>query len=610
MRKNYFKWPAILLFLTLFGCTVEKPEDASDAKASDAWIKSSLKKASKTPNADARIHALIGAYTDALQLQVLEAGAHTTQLNAIPAQVYALSMQAGNLDTFKWAIDQGATVDTSYFELLKFWKLGTDWSSYIVGEYPEVALPIFMSQAADTYNVKFFDEHIAAFKATGFKVKSPLEATEFNVRFCHFIAEEIDEALQDKNRERIEFLIDHMPDFPSVVFIDRKTKESMQTLGDYIFDELNDEALACKLVALGYDYNRVDLDQTGFSDAFTDILRKNPDYAIRFLKLEKWEGALSESVADFLFTLPNNALGKMHTLYIDETIQAAMKTGNSESAMRFIRLRAEQNPFNQGAYTELLNWALEYGDETVFDYVMENCEEMNLFSIDLALLAKNQKLFMQYAPQIMSKIYYSMDTHPRSDGTTLGQIDKVFACENEKAGLFIVHKYNLSRSWEKATKGRTLLMDVCHAGNLEAARYLIERRGADLHTETGYSELEISMFGRTRPTEGRLSPIFFAAKSGNSKLLQYLASKGADVNARSNFGTTPLMHAVSAGHLEASKTLIALGAFVNTEMDPRFNNTDLREVGSFDEISTAYRRAQTSGNTALLEVLKKAGARP
>ncbi|MEA2067598.1 MAG: ankyrin repeat domain-containing protein, partial [Verrucomicrobiota bacterium] len=394
------------------------------------------------------------------------------------------------------------------------------------------------------------------------------------------------------------------------VYIDWKTKDCMRALGDHVFQKKADEVLACKLVELGYEYNRIDLADTPFGNAFTDALRANPDYAIRALKLDKWTDTLSDANAAFLLTLPGKALDSLHKLYVDEAIESCMENGHSAGALRFIQLRAERNPLNRGDYTELMTRALQYGNEAVFNYVMEHSEEMDLFSIDFSLLAKSQALFETFAPQIMGKVYRTMDTHPRSDGTTFGRINQVFANPNEKAGLYLVQKYDLSKAWVMATKGRTLLMDVCHAGNLEASRFLIERRDADIHAETGYSELEISIFGSNRPTEGKLSPIFFAAKGGDSELIEYLKSKGANVNARSNFGTTPLMHAVTAGHLEATKTLVALHANVNMQMNPSLNQIDLRAIGSYDEISNAYRRAQTGGNRQILELLKKAGARP
>jgi len=154
---------------------------------------------------------------------------------------------------------------------------------------------------------------------------------------------------------------------------------------------------------------------------------------------------------------------------------------------------------------------------------------------------------------------------------------------------------------------------VCEGGNLEAAKYLVEKKRADVLAETGYMEVTVTLFGRSRAKEGRLTPMFFAAKGGNSELIEYLASKWANVNARSAFGATPLMYAVDSNHLEATKTLISLGSNVNATMDENLAaSPELAEaeLGDYTEISTAYRRARRNGNKEILDVLKKSGARP
>jgi ankyrin repeat protein len=203
-----------------------------------------------------------------------------------------------------------------------------------------------------------------------------------------------------------------------------------------------------------------------------------------------------------------------------------------------------------------------------------------------------------------------MDTMAREDGVTLGRIKQAFGASNEDAGLYLVSKYDLIDEWEKANTGRTLLMDVCEAGNLKAARYLIENRKEDLHAETAYSANQVTVFGSSRPSEGKLTPLFFAAKSGNPELIKYLVSKGASVNSRSNYKTTPLMHAASAGQIETAKMLISLRADVNAQMSSNLSASDLGDMGSYENISTAYARARSSHNQEMMDLLKQAGARP
>jgi ankyrin repeat protein len=123
-------------------------------------------------------------------------------------------------------------------------------------------------------------------------------------------------------------------------------------------------------------------------------------------------------------------------------------------------------------------------------------------------------------------------------------------------------------------------------------------------------EFDTFLVGRTRTKEGGLSAIFFAAKSGNPDLIHYLVSKGGNVNERSNFGATPLMYAVSNNKIDTVKVLIDLQADVNARMNENLGVEDLRDLGAYSEIATAYRRAKKVGNPRILQALKEAGARP
>ena len=614
LMLRYMAAFSLVLVLVLTGCS------GSDSGPSIRQVKSALKKARKKPDPKVKVYYLYRAYEQTRQME--EAAPppekldeflqkYGAEIDGIPQQVYSLSMQAGEFEAFEWALANGAKVDVHYNELLKFWELGSEWRDYILAEHLEIALPVFMDQAIQGFYRLFFREHLAEFKDSGFKLHRLMGAIEFNSRFCRFLADEIDRAMGKGDNKRIHFLVDNMPSLPAVNYIDAKTAEIMRDLGDYALYTLEDEDFFCQLLELGYEQNRIDLTNPVVGDKLTNALRANPESAVRALDLDEWRGKMTQAEFEFLNSLPESALGSLSQLYVIEAIELSMVDGDDEGVLRFIQLRAQMEPFSRGGYDQLMNLSLKYGSEAGFGYVMEHRKKIDIYTFDLAYLAENQVLFVRYAPKIMKKIYYTMDTSPRKDGTTLGRIYEAFTADNEQAGLFIVKKYNLSEKWVETTEGRTLLMDVCRSGNLAAVRYLVEERGADVLSETGYREMQISLFGRTHATEGKLSPIFFAAESGNGKLITYLVQeKRANVNARSNFGATPLMHAVSAGQLEAVETLIALGANVNAKMDPNLNHQiELTDIAAFDDISNAYRRARVRGNKEILEVLKKAGAR-
>ena len=614
---------AFLLACPLFqtGCS-RNHTPGVDAKTDMAIVKSTLKKARRARTRQGRTQLLRSAYDDAEELKTrwpdsekvpsfLEK--HGDELKSIPERVYELSMQTRDMESFKWAFERSTKDYTQHSELLKIWQMGKQWRDYFISEYPEKTLSIFMNEAVDNYSIRFFNQYIGDFKASGYRLEFPLEKTEFNARFCRFFAEMIKTAMQKEDTERIGFLIDHMPTRGSVPVIDPYTKKTMQNLGDYACHGLKDEALACELVGLGYDMNRIDLAKTGFGNSFTEALEANPEHAIiHVLKLNEWHGALSVEETAFLLTLPGPLLQSVHKLHIAEAIESSIKTANTENALQLVKTREEIQPLTPYDYDQLLGWSLEYKNRAVFDYVKTKCAQVNIYQLNLAQLAESPHLFRLYAPKILKKIYRSMDKRPRSDGTTFGRIHDLLITHHPESVLYVVKNHDFGDEWTEMTGGRTLLMDVCEGGNLEAAKYLVEEKGADVLAQTGYIEAKTTIFGRSRSTEGRLTPMFFAAKSGNSELIGYLGSKGANINARSGFGATPLMYAVSHEHPEAVKTLISLGANVNATMEENLNPSDLAEaeLDAYPDISTAYRRAKRSGNEDILTVLEEAGARP
>ena len=59
------------------------------------------------------------------------------------------------------------------------------------------------------------------------------------------------------------------------------------------------------------------------------------------------------------------------------------------------------------------------------------------------------------------------------------------------------------------------------------------------------------------------TPLHFAA---TKEMVELLIAKGADVNAKNKYGSTPLHRAVSGGHKEIAEILIAKGAEVNAKV--------------------------------------------
>jgi len=80
------------------------------------------------------------------------------------------------------------------------------------------------------------------------------------------------------------------------------------------------------------------------------------------------------------------------------------------------------------------------------------------------------------------------------------------------------------------------------------------------------------------------------------EIVDFLISKGVDVNAKANNGSTPLMYASTMGHLEVVKLLISKGADINVTINFMGINSNT--------LSNAY----LTNHTEIVELLRSYGA--
>ncbi|XP_038137296.1 myotrophin [Cyprinodon tularosa] len=88
-----------------------------------------------------------------------------------------------------------------------------------------------------------------------------------------------------------------------------------------------------------------------------------------------------------------------------------------------------------------------------------------------------------------------------------------------------------------------------------------------------------------RTLESGGKPIHVAADFGQSELIDYLLSKGADINALDKHGFTPLLLACFEDHYSAAKLLIEKGADKNQKAP---DGTAPRDASSADVIKNLF----------------------
>lgn len=101
----------------------------------------------------------------------------------------------------------------------------------------------------------------------------------------------------------------------------------------------------------------------------------------------------------------------------------------------------------------------------------------------------------------------------------------------------------------------------------EALALLFIERGADVNTRSDYSHSD---------GPANVTPLHDAG--GNLRLVRALIAKGADVNARTTLGGTPLRYAADRVDIEVAKLLIAAGA--DLQIADRLGGTPLSKFAS------------------------------
>ena len=146
----------------------------------------------------------------------------------------------------------------------------------------------------------------------------------------------------------------------------------------------------------------------------------------------------------------------------------------------------------------------------------------------------------------------------------------------------------------------TGLMVAAWYGNLEMMALFVER-GADLRRANRYGEQALQLAawsghldavkwllerGAPLDRQGKhWGALHYAVFNGHQKLVNDLIARGANINARSPNGATPLMMAAREGHEGLARTLLESGA--NPELQSDWGDTALTMAMRYDHLRLA-----------------------
>jgi ankyrin repeat protein len=147
--------------------------------------------------------------------------------------------------------------------------------------------------------------------------------------------------------------------------------------------------------------------------------------------------------------------------------------------------------------------------------------------------------------------------------------------QRDLPGLFDFLMQRRARVNMRNTHGETALSLAAYFGRANYARRLIDA-GA-----------EVNFFG--------WPPLVYAACNGHTEIVDLLIGKGAEINGKTENGSTALFFASRFGHLATVQALLRHHA------DPTVVN---------DHGETALDWALKAGNTDIADILRKAGGRP
>ncbi|KAI3837558.1 hypothetical protein MKX03_033581, partial [Papaver bracteatum] len=177
--------------------------------------------------------------------------------------------------------------------------------------------------------------------------------------------------------------------------------------------------------------------------------------------------------------------------------------------------------------------------------------------------------------QILDELKTDMDYSPNSSSPHFELFNAAYAGDFDQFKRLALNHADdemiaLAKSIGKVKDedGRGCLHFAAAGGSLEVCKYLIEKLKLDVDSKDGKGHLDTVTYllekgaNPDASNNRNVTPLHYAAKSGNTKIITLLLSRGVRVDASTRSGT-PLHLAAGLGHRDAVDVLLDHGADPN-----------------------------------------------
>jgi uncharacterized protein len=242
----------------------------------------------------------------------------------------------------------------------------------------------------------------------------------------------------------------------------------------------------------------------------------------------------------------------------DLRLVQAIKSGDTAAAISLVQAKADVNVAEPDGTTPL-HWAVRNDDATLIDRLLRagaNATAENRYGITPIHLACTNGS----APAVerLLKAGVSANATGPLGETALMTCARTGKVDAAKALIARGAVVDARESW----RGQTALMWAAAQGHPEMIRALVQA-GADVNNRSAVME-----WARQRSFEprdkwlplGGLTPLHYAAREGCTDCIRTLVSLGADINSIDADRITPLISALINGHFDVAGALIQLGA--------------------------------------------------